>query len=684
MYRTALATLLLVLATAGVLHADPTPAALAPRTPPANATRLASGVAWVTLVAGHGPHPRATDWVLTYGGTSHSERQFYYSPSPRDAARFATFIAFTDMAIGEKRRYWLPDGSVEDIEIVAVVPRDRVNSHPMFPAPSDALVGTHGERYVVIEAAKPGTHIEPADRVMMRVVAFGDDDYVKLAIPEGRVTVDDITVPPVAAAVRAMGSGERRMIWTTYLGKPLWLYIEMFSVEHRPQIAPPAGFAQIPGDARAASGAHYIVLEQGTGEPPDRVDGVTLDYAMWTLSGRTIESTATNLAQTAEGFSFESQLVDMRVGEHRRIWLQPELTTKYPEAGAGAVVDVRLVAIHRQLSLLPHGLRVNTDGDGAVVLSRGATRVFLGLAMRRLETMALSGDTVTFNGETHCDMPATETRSVAELDAIIDATEALQLAAAGKNTEAIHGLVSAIAHTRAPGELQFQLAAVQVRAGNPHDAAITLAAIAARDPVTVFMRLAVDHTLAPLAGDAALARFRAPKRGKVDLAKMPVMLDPSRRFAAVPIDEASWGSGDSETRVEIIDLDTQSIIATIPHVMWALMSEPMTPAIEAEVAARKRQVEAVLEVLGFASAAVEIATIDDDRVAHFARAGITIDADLNVTRAGQRIAQAAGVGHPLAAYWLRARRTLVIASGRAGHEGCEGTDPRSVSAMKLP
>jgi len=298
------------------LHADPTPAALAPRTPPANATRLASGVAWVTLVAGHGPHPRATDWVLTYGGTSHSEREFYYSPSPRDAARFATFIAFTDMAIGEKRRYWLPDGSVEDIEIVAVVPRDRVNSHPVFPAPSDALVGTHGERHVVIEAAKPGTRIEPADRVMMRVVAIGDDDYVKLAIP--------------------------------------------------------------------------------------------------------------------------------------------------------------------------------------------------------------------------------------------------------------------------------------------------------------------------------------------------------------------------------IDLDTRAIVATIPHAMWALMSEPMTPAIEAEVAARKRQVEAVLETLGFASAAVEIATIGDDRVAHFARAGITIDADLNVTRAGRRIAQAAGVGHPLAAYWLPARRTLVVASGRAGHEGCEGTDPRSLSAIKLP
>jgi hypothetical protein len=467
MYRTALATLLLVLATASLLHADPNPAALAPRSPPANATRLASGVAWVTLVAGHGPHPRATDWVLTYGGTSHTEREFYYSPSPRDAARFATFIAFTDMAIGEKRRYWLPDGSVEDIEIVAVVPRDRVNSHPVFPAPSDALVGTHGERYVVIEAAKPGTRTQPADRVMMRVVAIGDDDYVKLAIPEGRVTVDDITVPPVAAAVSAMGSGERRMIWTTYLGKPLWLYIEVFSVEHRSQIAPPAGFAQIPHVARAASDAHYVVLEQGTGEPPDRVDGVTLDYAMWTLSGRTIESTATNLAQAAGEFSFGSQLVDMRVGEHRRIWLQPELTTKYPEAGAGAVVDVRLVAIQRQLALLPHGLRVNTDGNGAVVLSRGATRAALRLAMRRLETMALSGDTVTFSGETDCDMPAAETHSVAELDAIIDATEALQLAAAGKNVEAIHGLVSAIAHTHAPGELQFQLAAVQVAAGQP-------------------------------------------------------------------------------------------------------------------------------------------------------------------------------------------------------------------------
>jgi hypothetical protein len=684
MYRTALVTLLLVLATASLLHADPTPAALAPRTPPANATRLASGVAWVTLVAGHGPHPRATDWVLTYGGTSHSEREFYYSPSPRDAARFATFIAFTDMAIGEKRRYWLPDGSVEDIEIVAVVPRDRVNSHPVFPAPSDALVGTHGERYVVIEAAKPGTRIAPADRVMMRVVALGDDDYVKLAIPEDRVTVDDITVPAVAAAVGSMGSGERRMIWTTYLGKPLWLYIEVFSVEHRPQITPPAGFAQIPRDARVASGAHYVVLEQGTGEPPDRVDGVTLDYAMWTLSGRTIESTATNLAQAAGEFSFGSQLVDMRVGEHRRIWLQPELTTKYPEAGAGAVVDVRLVAIHRQLALLPHGLRVNTDGNGAVALSRGATRVALRLAIRRLETMALSGDTVTFSGETDCDMPAAETHSVAELDAIIDATEALQLAAAGKNVEAIHGLVSAIAHTHEPGELQFRLAAVQVAAGNPHDAAVTLAAVAARDPVTVFMRLAEDHTLAPLAGDAALARFRARKRGKVDLTKMPVMVDPSGRFAAVPIDEGSWGSGDSETRVEIIDLDTRAIVATIPRAMWALMSQPITPAIEAELAARKRQVEAVLETLGFASAAVEIATIGDDRVAHFARAGITIDADLNVTRAGRRIAQAAGVGHPIAAYWLPARRTLVVAAGRAGHEGCEGTDPRSVSVMKLP
>ena len=91
------------------------------------------------------------------------------------------------------------------------------------------------------------------------------------------------------------------------------------------------------------------VLARGTGEPPDSADEVMLDATIWTTGGRTIATGKTPQPASGPIPALGAQLTDMRVGEHRRIWIEPSAAGYLSEAGRGAVADITLVSIQRSI-----------------------------------------------------------------------------------------------------------------------------------------------------------------------------------------------------------------------------------------------------------------------------------------------------------------------------------------------
>ena len=634
-----------LLLAASVAHADPSPAELA-GPPPATANRLASGVMWTTLVPGHGAHPAATDWVTYYGGSSHDTRDSYYLAKEALATSFPPFIDLTKMTVGEKRRYWVPatgasSGHVEDVELIAILgPVSPTTIRPQFPAPSDAATAPNGDRYVVINQARAtSAPAEPGDRVFFNAIALdGEGKRVDLGVSPNPQALGDVPVAALAGAIRAMAPGEQRRVWTRRGGKPLWLQITLYSIERRPQVPAPPDVARAPANPPTAPGVQYVVLVPGTGEPPDVADEVTLDYAVWTTAGRTLERSATPPSgQTAGNYiaALAAQLTEMRTGEHRRIWLSPEAAGYLSENGLGAV-------------------------DPA--------------------TLAKQVD----------DMPTTATLSLAQLEARLDDAEAMQYLHAGQLSDAIASATRAVARAPEIDELHAHLAAAYVTAGKPHEAARALAVVAARNPVWTYLLVQEQPDLITLASEPELARLRVRSPANIDLTRMPVLVERSGRFLAVPVEEGSWGSGDSETRIEVFQIATGTIVTTIHGVMWSYMSQPMTPQIDAEVARRRHQVERWLAELGFTGApGLERGTIkhrdsDDATTTTFHKARITVNEAGEVVRGATVLGHAPGVyGKLHDAYWLPAQRVLVYHWGRAGHEGCEGTDPQGIEIAEL-
>jgi peptidylprolyl isomerase len=106
------------------------------------------------------------------------------------------------------------------------------------------------------------------------------------------------------------------------------------------------------------SGLRYVVLQEGTGDKPRRGQTVTAEYTGWLTNGCKFDSSKDHAGE----FSFpvgngqvipgwDEALLDMKVGERRKLILPPELA--YGQRGAGGVIppnatlifEVKLVRI---------------------------------------------------------------------------------------------------------------------------------------------------------------------------------------------------------------------------------------------------------------------------------------------------------------------------------------------------
>lgn len=94
---------------------------------------------------------------------------------------------------------------------------------------------------------------------------------------------------------------------------------------------------------KSASGLEYVVLAEGEGDRPTRGARIAAHYTGWLTDGRKFDSSkdrgkpfefAVGTGQVIKGW--DEALLDMRVGERRKLTLPPHLA--YGSRGAGGVI----------------------------------------------------------------------------------------------------------------------------------------------------------------------------------------------------------------------------------------------------------------------------------------------------------------------------------------------------------
>jgi hypothetical protein len=687
---------------AQAVHAGPdsdaSPARHAPTTPPADAQKLASGIAWKTITAGHGTaHPGPHDWVMVYGARSDEPAELYYlgRATQVDQTGDDVAAALVEMRVGERRRLWLPRGRIQDVELGAIFGATRPAADLIpFPPPSDAVAGSSGIPSVrVREGNLGGVQPAPADRVLFTGGGVGTDGKpVRLSMTAGTQALADVAFAPAADALREMIAGEQRFYWVPAArnhGAAMLMQLTLINIEKRPQVPSPRDLRPPAAAKRLASGVAYVVLARGRGEPPAVADDVVIDEALWTDEGRTLAAPGRSTT-TIYGYELlDEQLTSMRIGEKRRVWIPAKQARGYSENGRGVVAEIELVDIHRKIDLLPDGRKIELVNDTLYVV-KGAARAPLPWGASHLTGLKLAADRNALTIETmdSCDRTRTVTTSIPALDARLENAAALALHKKKRYPEAAAGFRRAVALDPAFDLAYVNLASALSLGGDKPGAARALAPLAHRNPVWLLWRLRVDAELAGLEQEPDLAAMRASAPGHVDIEKSSVMLDGTGLLAA-PVTECGWGSGDCFTSLEVLDVATGRSVTSIPSVMWSLMTEPTN---DADVARSKAQAEQLLDDLGFAVPAdVEGARIEEDPskglskgVFRKAKLGL-IDADhLRIVQGNTVLLEAPAVGGIERAFWVPSARLVVLYWGRRGSEGCEATDPQGVTVVRVP
>jgi hypothetical protein len=246
------------------------------------------------------------------------------------------------------------------------------------------------------------------------------------------------------------------------------------------------------------------------------------------------------------------------------------------------------------------------------------------------------------------------------------------------------------------------LASALALGGKPDQAVAALAPWIAKNPTWVYARVATDPELASLRQHKAIVALRARKPGTATvkdgtLAGL-VAWSATRRQVAVVHGEGSWGSCNWFAELQVFDVATGARRATLPLVEWADTSPEcegtdrpvrgLDPAHAKAVTARVAAAQGLLRELGFSPARLEKSVgdhgSDDLRLPRAKLVVRTADVTAEVVRAGTVIARGAVLGNVDSAWLVPDAKAIVLGSGRAGSEGCEGSDPTMITVVPLP
>jgi tetratricopeptide (TPR) repeat protein len=246
------------------------------------------------------------------------------------------------------------------------------------------------------------------------------------------------------------------------------------------------------------------------------------------------------------------------------------------------------------------------------------------------------------------------------------------------------------------------LASALTSLGRRAEAMRALAPLIARRPIDLYARVALDPELAPLIAEPALAALRARTRGDARLAPTGevaggVAWSPRHHLVATSRTEASWGSCQFDTWLEIFDTRSGARAAALHLVRWPETSDDCDAGLLVRRSARKAVADRiaiasrVLVDLGFAAGKAEAArdpeeTADGKHRTRFARSGLGLvmrGGAIRVVRRDHVLAEGRGLHRMDRAYHVPGARVVVVATGRPGREGCESTDPTATSVLPL-
>jgi peptidylprolyl isomerase len=358
--------------------------------PPPDATKTASGLASLVLVAGTGTeHPSQNDTVkVNYSGWTTDGKMFDSSVAPMQPGRKAEPImislgrvipGWTEglelMVVGEKRRLWIPEelaykgrpgappGTlVFDIELVDFTPGPKPPPD-VAKAPDDAAKTKDGIASKVTQKGTGTVHPQPNDGVRVSYSIWASDGRLLDA------SKDKPILRPVsgssegwAEGLGLMVVGEKRTLWVPAAlampprpGPPptdVTMVVELLEILPGPKTPPdvkaPPKDAVVEKDGLATK-----VLAKGTGTVhPTKANGVTVQYSGWTTDGKMFDSSLTRgepatfpVGGVIPGWSEALQL--MVEGEKRRVWVPEELAYKgQPGRPKGMLVfDVEMLKI---------------------------------------------------------------------------------------------------------------------------------------------------------------------------------------------------------------------------------------------------------------------------------------------------------------------------------------------------
>ena len=365
------------------------------KTPPADATKTASGLIYKKLVSKEAGTPiKRNDTVqINYTGWRQSSGETFFTnrardqPMPLNLTQAAPgFVeAMQLLHKGEKAILWIPpeigykappsDGKPEtlvyEVEVVDVVPSAPIPDDVANP-PATASALPSGIKYVVI---RPGTGTDKArffDTVTYNYTAWASDGrLVDTTEVRKRAVTSPVYKQPklLGEVLTSMTAGQRVRFWVeaakmVQAGKPvggvteglLCYELEVLQIAkgaHEPPPAPPDVAKPPEGTKKTAKGVYYRLLKgSGKDQHPTPDDAVKVNYAGWTTDGRMFDSSYIkgdpiqfNLNGTIPGWIDGIPL--MALSDRMRFWI-PEDMAYRGSAGKPAgmlVFDVELVDI---------------------------------------------------------------------------------------------------------------------------------------------------------------------------------------------------------------------------------------------------------------------------------------------------------------------------------------------------
>ena len=298
--------------------------------------------------------------------------------------------------------------------------------------------------------------------------------------------------------------------------------------------------------------------------------------------------------------------------------------------------------------------------------------------------------TITVDEIDNCvDVPTPLVLTFDQVQSRLDNVDAYRLHVVKQYAAAATGFAKALAEDPMSRVAAINLASAQQLLGKRADAVATLAPWLAREPEAMYATVVADPELAPLLAEPALVAIAAKVPGRAGFPD-GIGYSPEHHQVAVWRDECSWGYAGPdacETSIELFDTATGTRVTSLP-LTEILDHDPSRRARRAAAAER------TLRDLGFSAPAVVVGTetsTDADRAAdkrRFALASLRIgvvsaSGSVNVLRGNTSLATLTTLDRLHGARYLRDAHALVLSSGRAGREGCEGTDPTATDIVPL-